>query len=96
MKDTTWFRISVWGKLAEVCNQYLWKGYKVFMTGRLVADPARGDPRIWNGTDGSAHTSFEVNAQEVRFLSSSSGEIGEVEGEAVAEGATSSEPEIPF
>jgi single-strand DNA-binding protein len=70
IKETMWFRVSVWGKMAEVCNQYLKKGSKVLVEGRLTADPATGGPRIWSGQDGSNRASFEVNAQTVRFLSS--------------------------
>jgi single-strand DNA-binding protein len=70
VKETTWFRISAWGKQAETCNQYLRKGSKVLVEGRLNADPATGGPRVWTGQDGSTRASFEVTAQTVRFLSS--------------------------
>jgi single-strand DNA-binding protein len=70
VKETIWFRISVWGKMAEVCNQYLKKGAKVLVEGRLTADSATGGPRVWTGQDGAPRASFEVSAQTVRFLSS--------------------------
>ncbi len=44
----------------------------VLVEGRLTADPATGNPRIWSGQDGQARASFEVSAQTVRFLSSRS------------------------
>ena len=72
IKETTWFRISAWGKQAETCNQYLKKGSKVLVEGRLTADPATGGPRIWKSQDGSPRASFEINAGTVRFLSSRS------------------------
>lgn len=72
VKETVWFRVSVWGKMAEICNQYLKKGSKVLVEGRLTADPATGGPRIWTGQDGQPRASFEVSAQTVRFLSSRS------------------------
>ncbi|MBN2388453.1 MAG: single-stranded DNA-binding protein [Anaerolineales bacterium] len=75
IKETTWFRISAWGKQAETCNQYLKKGSKVLVEGRLTSDSATGGPRLWTGQDGQARASYEVNAQTVRFLSSR----GEVE-----------------
>jgi len=87
VKETIWFRISVWGKMAETCNQYLKKGSKVLVEGRLTADAATGGPRIWNAQDGSARASFEVNAQTVRFLSSR----GETEGGGTGGGASVSE-----
>jgi len=70
VKETTWFRISVWGKMAESCNQYLRKGSKVLIEGRLNTDPATGGPRTYTRQDGSAGASFEVTAELVRFLSS--------------------------
>lgn len=70
VKETIWFRVSTWGKLAETCNQYVKKGSKVLVEGRLTADKATGGPRIWTKQDGSAGASFEVTANTVRFLSS--------------------------
>lgn len=71
VKETTWFRVSVWGKQAETVNQYLSKGSKVLVEGRLTQDPETGGPRIWEAQDGSPRASFEMTAQTVRFLSSS-------------------------
>ncbi len=70
VKETIWFRVSAWGKTGEVCNQYLKKGSKVLVEGRLTADPATGGPRVWTAQDGATRASFEVSAQTVRFLSS--------------------------
>jgi single-strand DNA-binding protein len=72
IKETIWFRVSAWGKMAETCNQYLKKGSKVLVEGRLTADQATGGPRVWTGQDGQPRASFEVSAQTVRFLSSRS------------------------
>jgi single-strand DNA-binding protein len=69
VKETTWFRISAWGKQAEICNQYLRKGSKVLVEGRLVPDPATGGPRTWQRQDGTTAASFELSASTVRFLS---------------------------
>ncbi len=86
VKETIWFHVSVWGKQAETCSQYLKKGSKVLIEGRLTPDPATGGPRIWTRQDGTAGASFEVSAATVRFLSSrgeaegSEAEAGSVEG----------------
>ncbi len=77
VKETTWFRISTWGRTAEVCNQYLQKGSRVLVEGRLVPDPATGGPRLWTRQDGTPAASFEVTANIVRFLSTR----GEAESE---------------
>lgn len=53
VKETIWFRVSAWGKTGEVCNQYLKKGSKVLVEGRLTADPATGGPRVWTAQDES-------------------------------------------
>ncbi|MFH2102290.1 MAG: single-stranded DNA-binding protein [Chloroflexota bacterium] len=70
IKETVWFRVSAWGKQAETCNQYLRKGSKVLVEGRLTADGSTGGPRIWNDQAGQPRASFEINAQTVRFLTS--------------------------
>lgn len=69
VNETIWFRISAWGKQAEICNQYLKKGSKVLVEGRLTPDKNTGGPRIWQKQDGSSGASFEVTAGTVRFLS---------------------------
>jgi len=97
VKETVWFRVTTWGKQAEICNQYVKKGMKVLVEGRLTPDKATGGPRVWTKSDGSAGASFEVTASTVRFLSSR----GEVDGSMpVAMGMDSAElpPEddIPF
>ena len=89
--ETTWFRISAWGKLAETCNNYLRKGSKVLVEGRLTPDAETGGPRIWQGANGPG-ASFEVNASTVRFLSSRS----DGEGGTAPEGSETAAEEIPF
>ena len=99
VKETIWFRVSAWGNTGETCNQYLKKGSKVLVEGRLTADPATGGPRIWQAQDGSSRTSFEVSAQTVRFLSSRSETDSSGSGSApVAEegAAPTNEEDIPF
>jgi len=68
VKETIWFRVSTWGKTAEVCNQYVKKGSKVLIEGRLQPDKNTGGPRVWTKQDGTAGASFEVTASTVRFL----------------------------
>ncbi len=70
VKETIWWRVSVWGKQAENVNQYLRRGSKVLIVGRMIPDPATGGPRIWTRQDGTAGASFEVTANQVQFLSS--------------------------
>jgi single-strand DNA-binding protein len=100
IKRTIWVRVSAWGKQAENCNQFLKKGSKVLVEGRLTADASTGGPRIWTKQDGTPGSSFEVSAQTVRFLSTR-GETGEP-GIGAAPGgdegipSTGDEGDIPF
>lgn len=68
--ETTWFRVSVWGRQAETANQYLSKGQKVLVEGRLRPDPQTGGPRTYTRQDGTVGASFEIFAESFRFLSS--------------------------
>ena len=70
--ETIWFRVSVWGARAETVNQYLRKGSKVLIEGRLNVDPETGGPRVFTRSDGSTGASYEITAQNVVFLSSRS------------------------
>jgi single-strand DNA-binding protein len=92
VKKTVWFRISAWGKLAETCSQYLKKGSKVLVEGRLTADD-KGNPRTFQRQDGTTSASYEVSAQTVRFLSSRSEGTGSG-GEELGGGDAGEE--IPF
>jgi len=85
---TVWYRITAWGKLAEVCNEYLDKGRQVLVVGQLQADEKTGGPRVYERNDGTAGASFEVTAQTVRFL----GNKGDVEVEPKRQ-ATRPKPE---
>ena len=70
VKETTWFRVNVWGKTAEAVNQYLKKGAKVYVEGRLAPDKATGGPKVWTKKDGTPSASYDVTASTVRFLDS--------------------------
>jgi single-strand DNA-binding protein len=91
IKKTIWFRVSAWGKQAETCNQYLKKGSKVLVEGRISADPNTGGPKIFTRQDGTAGSSFEITATIVRFLSSR----GDNEGGPVSGGGGMEMAELP-
>lgn len=94
VKQTVWFRVSVWGKQAEASHQYLRKGRQVLVEGRLNGDD-NGNPRIWTGQDGSPRASFEVTAETVRFLGGPGGETAGAADEG-AGGLPETEDDIPF
>ncbi len=96
-KETAWFKITVWGKMAEACNKFLNKGSKVLVEGRLVVDPSTGGPKTFTRKNGEAGASFEVTALEVRFLDSKGARSGgDDEDGAPSGGGVSPDDEIPF
>ena len=60
-EQTTWFRVSAWGKLGETCAQYLRKGSSVYVEGNLTQ-------REYTDREGAARTSLDVRANEMKML----------------------------
>jgi single-strand DNA-binding protein len=92
---TIWWRVAVWGKSAEACNQFLKKGSKVLVEGRMNATP-EGNPRMWKDNSGNDRASFEVTAMAVKFLSSRGEGGGGGMGSGMMENEPQDETEIPF
>ena len=82
--ETEWFTVVSWGKLAEICNQYLKKGQQVYIEGRLHT-------RHWEDDKGANHSIVEVVAQEMIML----GGPGE-EAESAPPEEQTPEDEYPF
>src|SRR5579885_2783843 len=61
-EETEWFNIVAWRKLAEICNQYLEKGKKVYIEGRLTQ-------RKYTDREGIQRTAVEVIANDMEILS---------------------------
>ena len=86
-QETEWFTVVTWDKLAENCNQFLSKGRKAYVEGRLKT-------RSWEDKEGVKHYKTEVIASQVIFLDRSGAaplpeEAAEGEGEIPPE-------ELPF
>lgn len=60
-EQTTFVRVVVWGRRAEVSSEYLSKGSPVFVEGRLQS-------RTWEGQDGQKRSTIEVIADNIQFL----------------------------
>ena len=60
-EETSFVRIVVWSRRAEVCAEYLTKGSPVFVEGRLRS-------RSWETQDGQKRNTIEVIANNVQFL----------------------------
>ena len=87
---TAYFRITVWRQLAEICNRYLTKGKKVFVSGPVSVS-------TYTAKDGTTRASLEVTAEDVEFLSpaGTGAENATVDGRAGFVKVDESE-ELPF
>ena len=89
-EETEWFRVSAWGRLAETCNQYLAKGRKVYVEGRLRS-------RSFEGRDGQTRLSNEITATDVRFIDTSAAKLEEYPQEPAEPGQPGMEADdLPF
>lgn len=92
-EKTTWFRVSVWGKMAEACSKYLAKGRQVMVVGEIE------EPRVFTDKGGNARSALEIKAQQVKFLGQkgdSNGAAVVVAGQALAPVAQENAADIPF
>jgi len=64
-EETEWHRIVTFGRLAEICGQYLIKGSKVYIEGRLQTNK-------WTDKDGNTRYTTQVVAKEMKMLDSRS------------------------
>lgn len=60
---TEWHKIIAWGKLAEICNQYLQKGSRIYLEGKLQT-------RKWQDREGTERFITEVIARDMKMLDS--------------------------
>lgn len=90
MQDqTTWFRVTLWGRQAETASQYLTKGRPVYIEGRLRVEE-------WTDRDGKPRYTLEVHGTDMHFIGGGRSEEPPAERAAVAAGAGSiSEPSEP-
>lgn len=94
VEGVDYINIVVWGRLAELCGDYITKGSPVAIDGRLQS-------RAWEAEDGSKRSVIEVVAENVQFLSKRQADpmSGEMmsEGAGVTEAASSVlEEDVPF
>ena len=77
--ETDWHQIVVWDKLAEACANYVEKGQRLYVSGRLAQNS-------WTGDDGQRRYRTEIHAQEVVFLDSARNGGGNHSGNGSANG----------
>lgn len=73
-EETEWFNIAAWGRLGELCNQYLTKGRQVYVEGRLRS-------RSFEGRDGQQRFVNEIYLTDIQFLGQGPSAGGGREGE---------------
>jgi len=61
-EQTEWHKIVAWGKLGEICAEYLRKGSKVYICGKIQT-------RKWQDKDGNDRYTTEIIAREMKMLS---------------------------
>ena len=62
--EADWHNVVIWSKSAEAVNEYIGKGDRIYVAGRLVNN-------TWEGDDGQRRYRTEIHASEVVFLDSS-------------------------
>ena len=72
-EDLTFVDVTVWGRTAENCSEYISKGAPVFIEGRLTLDQ-------WENDDGQKRSNLKVTAQRVDFLGGGSNTVQQSEG----------------
>ncbi|MGI9558734.1 MAG: single-stranded DNA-binding protein [Thermodesulfobacteriota bacterium] len=86
---TEWHRIVAWGRLAEICGQYLSKGTPVYLEGSIRT-------RSWEDRDGNTKYTTEVHAKDMQFLGSARDSGGGAGGGAEKSSGENSPPlDIP-
>lgn len=68
-KTTAWVRVTTFGKLAEIANQYLQKGSQIYFIGEYQPDKQTGNPRLYQRQDETYASTLECKATHIEFLS---------------------------
>jgi single-strand DNA-binding protein len=91
IEETDWFTVVCWNRLAEFADQYIRKGTKVYVAGRLRV-------RRFTGNDGTERTAVEVVAREVLLLSPRPADVPAPTGLPTEEEAPAPDllPDLPF
>jgi len=96
-EQTEWHRIVAWAKLADICGEYLHKGSRVYIEGKIQT-------RKWQDKDGADRYTTEIVARDMKMLTPKGGEGGR-QGGAYQEPPFPDEPsgayggstgEVPF
>lgn len=88
-EETEWFRVTAWNQLAEQVNQYLSKGSKAYVEGRLRSSS-------WEGQDGQTRFRNEIIANTILFLDRAPGSQSQESGLQDGPGGQVDPEDLPF
>jgi len=88
-EETQWFSVVAWEKLAETCNQYLHKGSKVYIEGRI-------NSRKYTDKDGIERTVWDVTATNMEMLEPRGASQGDGMGGGGGYGDEMAADDVPF
>ena len=77
-EDTEWFRVVAWNKLAEICHQWLIKGSRVYIEGRMQT-------RQWQDQEGQSRSLTEIITNDIIILDSRRDQLADTEAGLPAE-----------
>lgn len=91
---TEWHRLVLWGRLAEIANEHLSKGSRVYITGKLQT-------RSWEDSDGVKRYSTEVNVGRLKFVDraatrSGQGPLGKEQEAGISDLDPNEKDDLPF
>ncbi len=69
VEKTEWHRVVLWGRLGEIANQYLTKGSKCYIEGKI-------ETRKWTNKDGQDQYTTEIRGSEMKMLGGGSSQGG--------------------
>jgi single-strand DNA-binding protein len=72
-EQTEWHRVVAWAKLADICGEYLHKGSRVYIEGKIQT-------RKWQDKDGADRYTTEIVARDMKMLTPKGGEGGRQAG----------------
>jgi single-strand DNA-binding protein len=67
VKETTWYNLTAFGKTAEIISKYFVKGSQIIVEGRLQPDKETGNPKMFDKSDGTKGTKYEVVIESFSF-----------------------------
>ena len=88
-ESTEWHRIVAWRRLADICGQYLQKGSRVYIEGKIQT-------RKWQDQSGNDRYTTEIVAREMKMLSSRGEGGGSMAGGGGGSSRTSEPPPFAF